>query len=222
MRHVFAAGTLLAGHAAVVVHGRTASTGSLSLTNAGDTVTLANAQGTVDRVSYTSALASVDAVSMNRKPDGDPAGSFVLHTTLSSQSSSPGTRVDGSGFGAGTAPPPPPAITAETEPNDVPGSASGPVGSAAVAASIASSTDVDWYRFSTAGGTVTISVTAVGAADLDWFLYKDGDPTTVVARGYTVSNPETGSYSAGAGSYLLLVNGYRGVTAPYNLQVVAP
>jgi endonuclease/exonuclease/phosphatase family metal-dependent hydrolase len=98
VRHVFAAGTVLGGHAALVVYGRTASTGSLSLTNSGDTITLASPDGTVDRVSYTSKLAAVDAVSMNRKPDGDPAGSFVLHTTLSSALSSPGTRVDGSSF----------------------------------------------------------------------------------------------------------------------------
>ena len=111
VRHVFAAGTLLAPHHAIVVFGSSAgipagltnavgsSTGNLSLTNSGDTVTLTDAQSaTIDRVSYTSTLASVDGESMNRKPDGESTGSFVLHETLSARPSSPGTRVDGTSF----------------------------------------------------------------------------------------------------------------------------
>jgi len=110
VRHVFAAGTVLrAGRAIVVFAGAAgipaglgnaiaASTGSLSLGNSGDTVTLASPAGTVDSVTYTAALAGADGVSMNRSPDGDPAGTFVLHTALTTASSSPGTRASGTAF----------------------------------------------------------------------------------------------------------------------------
>ena len=110
VRHVFAAGTVLRAGRAVVVFGGAsaiptglgnaiaASTGSLSLNNGVDTVTLASPTGTVDTVSYTSALSGTDGVSMNRSPDGDPAGKFVLHNTLSASLSSPGTRFDGTAF----------------------------------------------------------------------------------------------------------------------------
>lgn len=74
------------------------STGSLSLGNSGDTVTLASPSGTVDSVTYGSALAGTDGVAMNRSPDGDPAGTFVLHTALSASQRSPGTRVSGAAF----------------------------------------------------------------------------------------------------------------------------
>lgn len=49
-------------------------------------------------MTYTSALSGTDGVSMNRSPDGDPAGTFVLHTALSASPSSPGTRIDGTAF----------------------------------------------------------------------------------------------------------------------------
>lgn len=110
VRHVFAAGTVLAaGRALVVFAGASAipagltnavasSTGSLSLGNSGDTVTLASPAGAVDSVTYGSALAGTDGVSMNRSPDGDPAGTFVLHTQLSASQRSPGTRANGAAF----------------------------------------------------------------------------------------------------------------------------
>jgi endonuclease/exonuclease/phosphatase family metal-dependent hydrolase len=110
VRHVFAAGTVLRAGRALVVFGGAAgipaglgnaiaaSTGTLSLGNGGDTVTLASPAGTIDSETYTSALSGTDGVSMNRTPDGDPAGAFVLHDTLSAKLSSPGTRVDGTAF----------------------------------------------------------------------------------------------------------------------------
>ncbi|HEU4726662.1 MAG TPA: lamin tail domain-containing protein [Kofleriaceae bacterium] len=107
-RHTFAGGTTLAAGKAIVVFagasaipaGLTgavaASTGSLSLNNSGDTVTLRSSNSTIiSSFTYTSALASQDGVSMNRSPDGGTAATFVLHNTLSSALSSPGTRVDG-------------------------------------------------------------------------------------------------------------------------------
>jgi hypothetical protein len=108
VRHVFAAGTVLhAGRAIVVFGGASAiptglanavvaSTGTLALTNGADTVTLASPTATVDSVAY--AKSQPDGVSLNRSPDGDPTGAFVLHTTLSALPRSPGTRVNGASF----------------------------------------------------------------------------------------------------------------------------
>lgn len=108
VRHTFAGGTSLAAGKAIVVFGGAsaipagltsavaASTGTLSLNNSGDTVTLSSSSGTViSSFTYTSTLASQDGVSMNRNPDGGATASFVLHNTLSSLPSSPGTRADG-------------------------------------------------------------------------------------------------------------------------------
>jgi endonuclease/exonuclease/phosphatase family metal-dependent hydrolase len=90
LRHTFPAGTSLAPGARLVVSGSTASTGTLGLSNSGDSVILANSSGTtVDSFTYTSALSGTDGVSMNRSPDGSTGG-FVLHTALSSASASPG------------------------------------------------------------------------------------------------------------------------------------
>jgi endonuclease/exonuclease/phosphatase family metal-dependent hydrolase len=110
-RHTFAAGTTLgAGAAAVVFGGATAipaglagsvaaSTGTLGLSNSGDTVTLRDAAGaSVDSFTYGSSLSGTDGVSMNRSPDAASGSGFVLHTGLSSSSSSPGAHADGSGF----------------------------------------------------------------------------------------------------------------------------
>jgi endonuclease/exonuclease/phosphatase family metal-dependent hydrolase len=110
-RHTFPAGTTLGAGDALVVFGGAASlppglanavaasTGTLGFSNGGDTVTLRDgALAAVDSYVYSSQLASVDGVSMNRSPDGSSGGSFVLHTTLSASSSSPGVQTDGSAF----------------------------------------------------------------------------------------------------------------------------
>lgn len=90
LRHTFPTGTSLAPGARLVVTGAGASTGTLGLSNSGDSVVLANSSGTtIDSVTYTSALSGTDGVSMNRSPDGS-AGAFVLHTALSTAQSSPG------------------------------------------------------------------------------------------------------------------------------------
>jgi endonuclease/exonuclease/phosphatase family metal-dependent hydrolase len=110
-RHSFPTGTSLAAGKAIVVfagasgipagltNAVTASTGSLSLANSGDTVTLEDATGAVvDSYTYTSTLGSVDGVSMNRNPDATAGAGFVLHTSISTLSSSPGKHADGSAF----------------------------------------------------------------------------------------------------------------------------
>lgn len=108
VRHRFASGTSLAAGATLVVFGASggippgtpgalaSSTGSLSLGNSGDAVTLADAQGaTVDTLTYPASLAAVDGVSMNRAPDRSPSGPLVLHTTLSARGASPGVSAAG-------------------------------------------------------------------------------------------------------------------------------
>ena len=75
-----------------------ATTGTLGLSNSGDTVTLKDASGaTVDSFAYSSALAGTDGVSMNRNPDGSATWSFRLHTSLGG-SASPGKRANGTAF----------------------------------------------------------------------------------------------------------------------------
>jgi hypothetical protein len=111
VRHEFALDTTLGPNRALVVFGGAAgipggvgpavpaSTGALGLSNGSDEVTLADGSGQlIDSVSYTGSLSSQDGVSMNRSTDGDPSADMVLHSELSDASSSPGTRVDGSGF----------------------------------------------------------------------------------------------------------------------------
>lgn len=108
VRHQFASNTVLAPGSGIVVFGGAsaipgglsnavaASTGTLSLRNSGESVTLRNSGGTtVDTINYRSSLASQDGVSMNRNPDGDATGAWVRHNTLVSAGSSPGTRVNG-------------------------------------------------------------------------------------------------------------------------------
>ena len=54
-------------------------------------------------------------------------------------------------------------------------------------------------------GTINLRLAIGSSAELDWFLYNSS--LTQVARGYTVSNPEAGSYNAAAGRYYLFVDG---------------
>ncbi|HEY8209555.1 MAG TPA: lamin tail domain-containing protein, partial [Myxococcaceae bacterium] len=240
VRHTFAAGTSLgAGQALVVFGGATgipggltnavaASTGTLGLGNGGDSVILKNASGTqVDAQTYPSSLSSTDGVSMNRSPDGSSSGAWVLHTTLSALSASPGKKVDGSSFGGGAPQPPAPSdsISAETEANDTATKANGPIGNGkAVSGSVSTSTDQDWFSIPVnAAGTLSISLSIGGTADLDWYLSTESAPGTVIAQGFTTANPETGSFAAAANTtYLLKVNGYQGAVSSYTLTVTAP
>ncbi len=110
VRHTFAAGTSLAAGKAIVIYGGAtgipsgtsnavaASTGGLGLVNTSATVAVKNGKTTLDSFSYSSALAGTDGVSMNRSPDATATGSFVLHTGLSSLSSSGGKRANGTSF----------------------------------------------------------------------------------------------------------------------------
>jgi endonuclease/exonuclease/phosphatase family metal-dependent hydrolase len=111
VRHTFAAGTVLNPGRAVVVFASAsaipgglsnavaATSGGLNLSNSGDTVTMRDGGGAVrNSFAYTSGLAGTDGVSMNRAPDGTAAGTFVLHTSISSSPSSPGVRASGASW----------------------------------------------------------------------------------------------------------------------------
>jgi beta-lactamase superfamily II metal-dependent hydrolase/chitodextrinase len=109
-RHTFPSGSFIGpgqslvvfADAAAIPAGLTnavvASTGALSLNNTGDTVALKSPRKTVTSYSYTGSLAGTDGVSMNRSPDGSASGGFVLHTSVSTRSASPGTRANGTAF----------------------------------------------------------------------------------------------------------------------------
>jgi endonuclease/exonuclease/phosphatase family metal-dependent hydrolase len=110
VKHTFAAGTSLAPGKAIVVFGGAsaipaglanavaASTGTLALGNSGDSVILKNGATTVSSFTYPSSLSGTDGVSMNRNPDASATGTFVLHTTLGSLTSSAGKRASGAAF----------------------------------------------------------------------------------------------------------------------------
>jgi endonuclease/exonuclease/phosphatase family metal-dependent hydrolase len=110
-RHTFAAGTVLGAGKAIAVFAAASgippgtpnaiasSTGVLSLANAGDSVSVRNAAGTiVDSFTYPASLAGTDGVSMNRNPDATAGAAFVLHTAISTLKASPGTRANGAPF----------------------------------------------------------------------------------------------------------------------------
>jgi hypothetical protein len=128
------------------------------------------------------------------------------------------------GIPSGGSPPPPPDDP--YEPNDSAGTAYGPIdsGDNYPDAEISTSSDVDWFHFTTEDtGTITVSVTHESGADLDWYLYLSTDTSNYVARGYTTSNPETGSYNATwVGKYYVKVVGYNGSTSTYTLKVTYP
>jgi hypothetical protein len=92
-RYAFPAGTVLAPHAAVVVWG---SMALLGLNNDGDTLYLEQGEQLLDTVTY-GGEAGHD-VSLTRATDGDASSPFVLHTALSGEPYSPGSRSDGGTF----------------------------------------------------------------------------------------------------------------------------
>ena len=111
VRHTFAAGTTLDAGKSIVVFGGNAaipsgltnavaaSSGTLSLSNSGDTVLLKNSSAvSMDGFTYSSTLAASDGVSINLSPDGSSTGTFVKHNTISSLASSPGKRANGTNW----------------------------------------------------------------------------------------------------------------------------
>ncbi len=109
VRHTFPAGSLLRAGRAIVVFGGIASipaglanavpasSGALGLSNSGDSVTLRSPSAIIDSMTFTAAEA-LDGISVNRNPDGDATGTFVLHNTLAATPISPGVRTTGAAF----------------------------------------------------------------------------------------------------------------------------
>src|SRR5690606_5987532 len=105
VRHVFPAGTVLPGHAALVVYGgasaapagaMVASTGRLELSNSGDDVVLRDANGiSISAVSFGS---SPDGVSHTRWPEDVADAPLVPHDQVGAAPASLGTRVSGAAF----------------------------------------------------------------------------------------------------------------------------
>jgi hypothetical protein len=112
------------------------------------------------------------------------------------------------------------------EPNDSAGTAYGPINSGEnyTDAEISTSSDVDWFHFTIDDtGTITVSVDHESGEDLDWYLYHSSDTSNWLARGYTLNDPEVGSYSATTtGKYYVKVVGYNGSTSTYTLNVTYP
>ncbi len=111
-RHTFPPGTVLPPLGTLVVFGgggvpnglfggalvTRASTGTLSLNNDGDTVTLRRGGTVIDAVTYNSTIANMDE-SIVRMTEGDVAATMVRHTTLrAGVRYSPGTRASGFAF----------------------------------------------------------------------------------------------------------------------------
>ncbi|MCA9406918.1 MAG: lamin tail domain-containing protein [Candidatus Omnitrophica bacterium] len=93
-RHIFVSGSVIDPFGFAVVFGSSASTGSLSLNNSGDVVSLYDKDNQlIDQVLYDSALGNQDQ-SFVRWAEGE--GNFILHTTAALDNTlfSPGTTVD--------------------------------------------------------------------------------------------------------------------------------
>ncbi|MEM9540353.1 MAG: lamin tail domain-containing protein [Cyanobacteria bacterium P01_E01_bin.42] len=109
-RHIFPNGTIVPAGGAIVVFGggsptgnfsgaivQKASTGSLGLTNGGDTITLKDGSGSaIDTHTYGSEGSNNQ--SLTRNPD--ITGLFVEHTAVASSLFSPGVKFDGTPFAA--------------------------------------------------------------------------------------------------------------------------
>ncbi|MCA9572105.1 MAG: lamin tail domain-containing protein, partial [Myxococcales bacterium] len=110
IRHMFPAGTTLqpggllvvysGGSPSCAVGGQVASTGTLGLSNSGDTVTLATSGGVIlNSVSWGAEGAQDTA--LTRDPQMDASGVWVLHTAISPEVTSPGTVANAPAPGGG-------------------------------------------------------------------------------------------------------------------------
>src|SRR6185295_16263587 len=134
VRHTFPASTIIPNGCGVVVFGggtptgvfgnvtvQIASTGTLSLNNTGDTVTLADAAA-VTLATYTYGSEGGNDQSLTRSPDITGADPLVQHLTAAGAVGrfSPGTKVDGSSFSGCSTPSPTPTPTPTPSPSPSP------------------------------------------------------------------------------------------------------
>lgn len=113
-------------------------------------------------------------------------------------------------------------LSAETEQNNTQRQANvGICSGAGVSGTIGSAKDEDWFRVDAASaGDIAISLSHDAGIDLDWYLV-DASGAALTYRS-TLSNPETGTFSApAAGAYYLRVKGHTGI-GRYTLSVTFP
>ncbi|MFA8343506.1 MAG: T9SS type A sorting domain-containing protein, partial [Rhodothermaceae bacterium] len=113
-------------------------------------------------------------------------------------------------------------ISSESENNNTSGNADGPVGSSIdVTGEITSGSDDDWFYFDlNTAGNINISLSHDAGKDLDFWLYHESNMSNYVLRGYTTSNPETGTYNATqTGRYYLVIKDYSNKIGNYTLSV---
>lgn len=112
-------------------------------------------------------------------------------------------------------------LAVETEPNNSDTQANtGLCSGTSVTGAISSSSDVDWYKIVvTTPGVIDIRLSHDTGIDLDWYLYKETG--SYVTYRSTNSNPETGTYSAAAGTYYIRVKSYSGA-GRYTLNATFP
>lgn len=116
----------------------------------------------------------------------------------------------------------PPTVDGEGEafePNEAPEDAADlAVPFAWDALAIESETDVDWFRFETAGAETRVRIEFLHAVgDLDLYIHTaDGQ---VFAQSIGTSNVEEIEQAFPAGRYRVRVTGYAGATGAYNLRV---
>jgi cyanophycinase len=106
----------------------------------------------------------------------------------------------------------------ESESNNTEGTADGALCSGtAVAASIGSSSDQDWYYFdTTATGDISVSLSHGSGKDFDWYLYRSSG--SYIMSGQSSANPDSGTYTASpAGRHYIKVTRYSG-TGTYQLN----
>lgn len=110
VRHTFPAGTVVEAGCSVLVFGggtpngdfggslvQTASSGLLGFNNGGDSVTLADRDGSIQATYAYGGEGGADQ-SLTRSPDVDGADPLVQHSAVANTAYSPGTRIDGTAF----------------------------------------------------------------------------------------------------------------------------
>lgn len=113
-------------------------------------------------------------------------------------------------------------VSTESENNNTSGTADGQIGNNVdVTGSISSGSDDDWFYFDlNTAGNINISLSHDAGKDLDFWLYHESNLSNYLIRGYTVNNPETGTYNATqTGRYYLVIKDYSNKIGNYTLSI---
>jgi len=119
---------------------------------------------------------------------------------------------------------PPSGCLTAYEPNETQGAAATVSTNTAISAAIGSATDVDYYKFTTAGAN-NFSITLTNlAGDYDLYLYNSGGTQIGSSEGSGTSNETITLSNQAAGTYYVRIIGYNGAfstTVCYNLNIGA-